>query len=788
MTITIAALLSLVLTAAYTGSPQRIPGQVELADFCTYGQLYGNNDATACVQAAIDWAFSKGGTSVHCPENAALNTSGTIYEDPPGNLRTSLTSPTKFGWTMKFWSGSGQAASAVNQCTIRPQSQGWVVWYIGPGRGVTLDGVAITGYNPGGAAGHNCGIDNRTTGVSISRLSSRASVNHVFLSGFYTAIDTGENGDGNGDSSTFFQNAIYSSCYAYQFLQTQAYVNGIYENTVLYTTNGVNAPTGVDVEVVGGNWSYAATLSNAFSISGTSGLTVTTGGGIGNYYEVTTKIASPDIYMTNGRVYNAFAIVTAHYGVVPLQLESWNSSTGVATFNILLNWSVTMFPGVNITRTTDIQDEIRATTTLYAVELPTVFTGGGVRVQGAHIEDDCGATYFRTLWTHSFIQKAVFRDSYLAQIGGLANYRPAYSPTAAHLACYYVGQTFPLFWVNGGDLEIDNVSLNNGTAWAADPFIIDNFVSGQDTPANFTVSRITAQPQGSAPFNVRTGTAQGGSYKENGYLPTVMTSALGSGIYDQNYFLSYATGNYADGFRGAMGPGSSRMIGFRPDPSVSPCIFDTDIVYGTLGSGTQTITGTSPNLSASSPILFGGQEYQICNDYNYPIGSDAYVPYRHFRSLHHFYTYGVNLPSNAWAAKGNSPFLYVADASLFFPGLGIVLTTDITNTYVVTGVYPGLGYVTVAEGRENDHNLIHGAAGVTYTGTLIGQEPTAITFDQVSIGTTTIGGLPTCNSKSRGLQGSVSNGVASPTYGGAVSTTGSTWDPVICNGTSWMYH
>jgi parallel beta-helix repeat protein len=50
-----------------------------------------------------------------------------------------------------------------------------------------------------------------------------------------------------------------------------------------------------------------------------------------------------------------------------------------------------------------------------------------------------------------------------------------------------------------------------------------------------------------------------------------------------------------------------------------------------------------------------------------------------------------------------------------------------------------------------------------------------------------ISSLPTCNSGEAGVRYTVSNGVASPTYQGTVSTTGATTQPVYCNGSSWVY-
>lgn len=50
-----------------------------------------------------------------------------------------------------------------------------------------------------------------------------------------------------------------------------------------------------------------------------------------------------------------------------------------------------------------------------------------------------------------------------------------------------------------------------------------------------------------------------------------------------------------------------------------------------------------------------------------------------------------------------------------------------------------------------------------------------------------ISGLPSCVAGLSGAHATVSNGVASPTYLSAVSTTGTSVDPVMCNGLVWIY-
>ena len=52
---------------------------------------------------------------------------------------------------------------------------------------------------------------------------------------------------------------------------------------------------------------------------------------------------------------------------------------------------------------------------------------------------------------------------------------------------------------------------------------------------------------------------------------------------------------------------------------------------------------------------------------------------------------------------------------------------------------------------------------------------------------TAIATLPTCGAAQEGVQFVVTNGIASPTYGQAVSTTGTTHHLVTCLGGAWVY-
>jgi hypothetical protein len=83
-------------------------------------------------------------------------------------------------------------------------------------------------------------------------------------------------------------------------------------------------------------------------------------------------------------------------------------------------------------------------------------------------------------------------------------------------------------------------------------------------------------------------------------------------------------------------------------------------------------------------------------------------------------------------------------------------------------------------------------AGSTYifrvTGATAPATSAAAVPGTLGTGAFTIGSLPTCNSGLTGATAYVTNAQTTPTYLGAVSTTGAVTAPVFCNGSGWVYH
>jgi hypothetical protein len=101
--------------------------------------LYGMTDVA--IQHAIDAAFAAGDDLVIC-DAGVYTAANPIYQDPPNNMRTSgVANPTQFSFSLRVVGGQGPSGYTFNDK---------VVWWIGTGRNMVLDGVLLTAPMPSG--------------------------------------------------------------------------------------------------------------------------------------------------------------------------------------------------------------------------------------------------------------------------------------------------------------------------------------------------------------------------------------------------------------------------------------------------------------------------------------------------------------------------------------------------------------------------------------------------------------------------------------------------------------
>jgi hypothetical protein len=646
--------------------------------------------------------------------NSNLNhqPAGVLTTNPPGVTiywQPVPATPQNFAFSLG-WQGSGSNGSGQNRrgCTLLPTFNDTPIFWIGSGQGMYvkhlqivpqsitwrqhhIDGVGIAIAGGGGGA-HNTLIEN-------------TEVDNV-----YTCMQTGVNQDALADSNRFVKNTC-NNCYLGLFIsKTQNDINHL-EDPVFSCNTAIYNAVGPQVLVTGGNLSAVQGQSNSFAITGTSAITATF---VSNryIYTLSTTIPSPDVFVP--AVYNAYMIATAHFGLVPFHVANWNASTKVLSLQITPDWGYMFFGNGNAVSQSDLQNEIQAATKIYATERVTVFQGEAITAIGQHVENPSACT---TLLEngHGFqgdvgvnLTRIRFNND-----PGFPFSTPASNPSDPALAIYYCSKVFGIII---GDSSAYGARFTD-VSWlnAQEPILIDwgsfcascnlTFTGGAPTAPN-----VWAVNQGLPGTQVDTaGQSQG-------------VPATGIGIWSGSPFIPRYSANSLDVRLRQNGHlAAVPFFGFYPAPWTTPRIAPSQLPTGALGA-----LGTYPAINGST----------IYSSVDWNSGALTNL---HARSAHNFFSYGQNLtttniPGLSWSYKPGGAWVYLDSDTInyMFAGLGITLNCgDGTGVqpYVVTGVYPGLGYITVQSTSSN--TLYNGLAGNVptnvCTGNTIGQAPFAWT-------------------------------------------------------------
>lgn len=707
-------------------SPSLASVNVRSAPFNAYCDHFAaNHDDAAAIQAAIDYAFSISDGEVIIDPPGQCRVSVPIYLDPPNNLRVSLANPTQFSFSIAF---TGGRKPGVNNgaTTLWADFNNQCVLWIGTGQGVTVNGIAVSGP-PATSAGFRLGLPSTGAGFCIAGGgggASRTLLNNISSNLLYGGVVVGANGNPNlGDSNTIRKCNI-TAAVGIAFTQGNNLIATV-EDCVVDAVKSISAIFSPGVNVIGGN--YSTHLSgNSFPISCTSMATLQGITGQTAYrITLTAMIGATDAFFLAG-AYNAFAIPTQHYGIVPMALTNWNATTGLATFVVIDGYSGVYFAGFNNdpATKTNLTAELQAASRIYAAELATVFDGSEIRVSGVHFEngntptiliDGYHGTAFEGGAHNSLRDSRVNGDVTNSSLGPAVM---AGTATEQQKAQFYVARSWPQIKVGYTETTIENLTMD-----AADERVIVDFISPTVKfdwraagPKLQLRTPISGYPFGTAPYpNV-----PNDAVYQAGSVP-----AFGAGDFESNLFYATASMNDADSWRSPWGKGRAPMQGYRPAPWSSPGV---TVAQAALLAGALPPIALSPagqRVNVGYPLLWGGQVYRLQDWY---LGSQ---PAYQLVSSHHFYSYGQALPV-AWSHIGQSPFLYVSDTRLLFPGLGIQIDDGDGSgpiLYLVTGVYPQMGMVSVLKAVESANGpwLMHGDKATTYTGLALGQESFSIT-------------------------------------------------------------
>jgi hypothetical protein len=192
-----------------------------------------------------------------------------------------------------------------------------------------------------------------------------------------------------------------------------------------------------------------------------------------------------------------------------------------------------------------------------------------------------------------------------------------------------------------------------------------------------------------------------------------------------------------------------------------------------------------PGSLGTYPPLIGRRPYRV-NTYDAYDAVGGIVAARWVESDHLGWSYGQNLAIN-WTFVGGTNVVRLSDTSRMFAGLRFWFDEaglDPIDKYLVVGVYPALGYVTVMRNRPGTGaSYLAGTAGTTYSGATIKQEP--YRFSRAALmGTYTVATLTSAATAGARARAYVSD-ANSTTFGSIVAGGGANFVPVYSDGSNW---
>lgn len=732
----------------------------------TFWQLFNYSAATTYASGAIV-AFSPI-TGLPPVPWISLQNSNTNHTPALGSAfwKPTQTFPQIFGTNFSFVGENGTNFPAiVGGCTLNFQSNNNTALWLGTSAGTMLKYISIHG--PGG--GHNGNQDPNGVGVGIAggnAGSNYTTIDHVAINSFYTGIGTEYNNFQTGFGAENVLNRInVTNCYN-GFWNTggDSFINSVYDSDFV-CTRGISE-FGHGTTVHGGNWGNGDGNTNSFGISSTSALVAAQDSSTANfYYTFSTTIASPDSSITscptnNGWcIYNAWMIITPDFGIVPLVMSAYNSSTHVATFITLHDWALNL-QQTNLTSNSFFQTEIQAATTIYAAERGTTFwlAESDFSAEGGWIEMS-GACYGLTDAILGPGDQGASPSTIGSSGGGgggvFSNIHWNGYPNSGGLGVIhqYCMDSFP-FIANaapGATTQLKNSFLSNGS----------------NTPGSGNGPVIMSMwPQA----GIRFSNNQAGGFNKHFSKATNWNFSADGGLY---YVDDIAPDDQVNtnGWPQNVMAAAGQSVGYFPALGTTPRVSSS--TYGFW------LNPVGAGGLGNYPPVNGGTIYSVLD---WGVQSPQYGKF--VQSAHANYSYGVNLTTTnipglsiAWSGGGIAVRADSGTLGKMFPGLGVDINNGSGDVhYVVTGVVPNNsidggthhGYFTVRRSVDSNPQTLTGAAGSPFTATQIDQD--AFNFGTIGLwGSSSIPAASSCGTSpavtagSTSTGGSFTTGTASPT-------------------------
>jgi hypothetical protein len=303
--------------------------------------------------------------------------------------------PTATGFSFSFF-GDPSNNQGYPSCRIFPHFNNGHAIEVGTGAGMKVSNLAIeAAYNGYRGAQASNGVGIAINGGNAG--SSPALIQDVSISNFYTLINTDTNNVNIlSDTNTFERVSGGNAYIGINFQGTNTYINHVIDPRLILVDIGINDPGGVPVIVDGGAVQSEVGKTNSFTMSSVSALTNvgTEPGGVGPFRFIATLSSPTDpdgfTYVGVSQVYAWWGLATADFGVVPMTMTAWNSSTKVGTFQLYQPWVYAEFGGTDLSNISiiNISNEIAVVGAVYAAERAYTAVGRGISLRGVTTENE----------------------------------------------------------------------------------------------------------------------------------------------------------------------------------------------------------------------------------------------------------------------------------------------------------------------------------------------------------------------------------------------------------------
>lgn len=552
-------------------------------------------------------------------------------------------------------------------CILQTSNGMWMngLLYLGPESGVMLQGVQVQHETGGGIPTYQCNMfrghspnlgsitppyydpyyDFFEEHAGIVQMdngggSSRAMTQNSGTTGFWVGHEVGFAAGALADSNTWIKNA-YDGCIGVDFVETQAFINTMYDNTIKAST-AVRGDLNEGVKIIGGNYSLEDSgLANGFAITGLA----TPGGNV-----VTATVTTPDqlllapicsLYagheqatvssdwanadpMGHACGYNVAILLTPNSGAVPFTIASFNPSTKVITLKMANSYS-SPYQGA-----WGVPADVAGLTMLYLAEMATVSFGQN-QIDNVHVENaarattlSCNCGGFGGARTAEMRHILLTNDQSKGDTVALGQ-EPA--KNTRDWANFLASQTVPFVTSFLSNTLID--SLASGASLYGDRLLVGSGQEGQieflhtnsfnpqvpmfhismTSQNNWTsINGLVNQQLSGGYITYQAGSAFTGAAFDG---PFVLRSAAWAGSDVAGTICGGCNNIFMPDFWRTRGLGASKMLGVRPDPTVQACILPSQVTQLT-GATLPAITYISQLRGNSFPnVSAGGSGYAV---------------------------------------------------------------------------------------------------------------------------------------------------------------------------------